>query len=179
MWTTVDRPGYFGRKRDEKVAAFDTLYGKGYWRLAWVMSDQALTFFSACRNFYEESYYKHLLYRPTDVSLICSYGECYDNAETNIQSGLDYSKQEAYSTHIQDIAVRNVLRRLDRWFEGPADKLLQIRSKDSDGFRFGPGNVPFMWTGYIAQPSLCPKWAMPGSVEDFWQSNKMLQVWKP
>lgn len=180
MWTTVDRPGYFGRKRDEKVAALDAQYGKGHWRLAWVVDENGgQTFFNACRIFYEESYYRHLVYKPKDVELICSYGECYDNAVTNIGSGLDYMKQEAYSTHIQDIAVRNVLRRLDRWFIGPADKLLQIRSKDSEGFRYGPGNIPFAWTANIVQPSLCPKWATPGSVEDFWQSNKALQVWRP
>lgn len=182
MWTTVGRPGYFGRKRDEKIAGFNKTYGEGQWRLAWELNsdwgNSSYTFFGACRNFYEESYLWALSKSPSDIDLICSYGECYDNAKSNIESGLDYSKQEAYSTHIQDIAVRNVLRRLDRWFTGPADKLLQIRSKDSEGYRFGPGNVPFAWPTGIQQPSMCPTWASPGSVEDFWQSNKMLQVWK-
>jgi NAD dependent epimerase/dehydratase family enzyme len=93
-----------------------------------------------------------------------------------VASGQDYTKQEAFSTHIQDIAVRNVLRRLGVQFTGKNGKLLQIRSSDSEGFKYGPGNIPFAWPHLIQQPSLCPKWANQGSVEDLWQSNKMLQI---
>lgn len=182
MWVTVDRPGYFGRKRDEKIASFDAQYGKGFWRLAWTINEEpysaGLDFFNSCRTFYEEAYFRHLVMRPTDIELICQYCECYDNQQSNVQSGLDYMVQEAYSTHIQDIAIRNVLRRVGVWFLGTNGKMLQIRSKDSEGFRFGPGNIPFHMPQYIIQPSLCPSWATAGSVEDFWQSNKVLQVWK-
>ena len=180
MWRSVDRPGFFGRKRDEKVAALDQQYGKGLWRLAWVVhgsSDLSYTFFNACRTLYEDSYFHHFVRNPQEVDIACQYVDCYDNAKTNVESGLDYMKQEAFSTHIQDIAVRNCLRRLDRWFTGANGQLLEIRSKDSVGFRFGPGNIPFAYPYYIHQPSLCPSWANKGSVEDFWQSNKFLQVW--
>jgi hypothetical protein len=127
-------------------------------------------------NFYERSYFEYLQYRPDDIDFICEFRECYDNAETNIDSGLDYTKQEAFSTHIQDIAVRNVLRRLDVWFTGANGRLLQIRSRDSEGYRFGPGAVPFYAPALIEQPSLAPHWASKGSVEDFWQSNKFVWV---
>lgn len=177
-WRDVERPGYFGRRRDEKITAFNTKYGVRNWRLVWRMLPGArpATFFAACRYFYEESYHAFLEARPDEVDFICSFNNCIDNAATNIAAGLDYTHQEAFSTHIQDIAVRNVLRRLDRWFEGPPGKILVIRSRDSAGFRFNPGNVPFMNPGFIQQPSLAPSWANNGSVEDFWQSNKLLQV---
>lgn len=176
-WLNDHRPGYFGRRRDSKVAALDATLGKGNWRLAWVVAP-ALTyeFADACKLLYEESYYLYLKDRPADLDFICSFGECMDNATSNVQSGLDYTKQEAFSTHIQDIAVRNVLHRLGRKFEGPPEKLLVIRSADSEGFRFGPGNVPFMWPERITQPSLCPKWANKGSTEDAWQSLKWIQI---
>lgn len=201
-WLNDHRPGYFGRSRDAKVAALNETLGKGGWRLAWVVPESddmkalaaecavrrlpalfheygnpfSFEFAEACVIFYEESYYRHLKDRPADLDFICSFGECIDNAPTNVRSGLDYTKQEAFSTHIQDIAVRNVLARLGRRFEGPAGKLLVIRSADSEGFRFGPGNIPFMFPDRITQPSLCPKWAGVGSVEDFWQSNKWVQI---
>ncbi len=179
MWITIDRPGYFGRKRDEKIAALNAAHGEGKWRLAWITSEvYAMTFFTACRYHYEGSYYNHFMMNPQEVDFVCQFCDCYDNALSNIQSGLDYMVQESYSTHIQDIAVRNVLRRMDRWFTGANGKLLQIRSKDSEGFRYGPGNVPYFQQNRIAQESLCPKWASKGSVEDFWQSNKFLQVWR-
>jgi hypothetical protein len=177
-WIDVDRPGYFGRKRDEKILALNEKYGQDNWRLAWRLSDEraeALEFKDACLLFYEESYYQYLAARPEDVDFICTFGECIDNATSNIDSGFDYTKQESYSTHIQDIAMRNVLRRLNKHFEGPKSKILVIRSKDSEGFRWGPGNVPFYQPLLIRQPSLCPRWANRGSVEDFWQSNKWIQ----
>lgn len=182
-WLNLERPGYFGRKRDEKVAKLNEKYGAG-WRLVWeVLIDgkpiRSLEFEQACMAFYEHSYLLYLSGKPEEVDFACSFGECIDNAMTNIESGLDYTKQESYSTHIQDIALRNALRLLGRKFEGPKDKILVIRSKDSSGFRFGPGNVPFYDRQLITQPSMCPRWANLGSVEDFWQSNKWIQVKDP
>lgn len=174
VWRDSHRPGYFGRRRDEKIEMLNVRFGPGNWRLVWKFNNQPYSFEAACRLFYEESYYRHL--SNMDVDFICSFGECIDNARTNVASGLDYTKQEAFSTHIQDIAVRNVLVRLDRKFEGPADRILVIRSADSEGFRFNPGNVPFFEPGMIIQPELAPSWAKAGSVEAFWQSNKFVQI---
>jgi hypothetical protein len=175
-WETLARPGYFGRRRDQIIERYNTTYGVGGWRLAWVLGEEACEFEEACKKWYEESYFLYLKDRPSDLALICSFGECIDNAITNIECGCDYTKQEAFSTHIQDIAVRNVLRRLGLTFKGPKDRILEIRSPQSNGFRFGPGNIPFLNPSAIGQPSLCPSWAGKASVEDFWQSNKYLQI---
>jgi hypothetical protein len=227
-WRSIERPGYFGRRRDQIMLGYDAKYGAGNWRLAWVMPgflktstcamptntpgvlcgapathtcssagdtcnahksscytriqrslDIALEFEQACKVFYEESYQRYLEDRPDDIDFICEFTECYDNSPTNVQSGLDYTTQEASSTHIQDIAVRNVLHRLGRSFTGKRTELLIIRSADSNGYRFGPGNVPFYAPNAITPPSRCPSWAKEGSVEAFWQSNKWLQVIEP
>lgn len=186
-WRDEGRPGYFGRRRDEIVDGYNQRYGPGNWRLVWrevtpegadkgraIGQDCELSL--ACRSFYQYSYVEYLRANPDLLDWICSYGECIDNAPTNVKSGRDYTIQESFSTHIQDIAVRNALYILGRVFEGPADKILVIRSKDSEGYRIGPGNVPYWDPSLIRQPSLCPDWANVGSVEDFWQSNKVLQV---
>lgn len=182
-WRNVERPGYFGKRRDTAHARFDAQHGAGNWRIAWVIAgyplgtpDLAFDFVHACRLLYEESYFQYLKDRPDDVDFICEFTECIDNSPTNVHSGLDYTAQEASSTHIQDIAVRNVLHKLGRSFTGERTELLVIRSADSNGYRFGPGNVPFYRKEIITQPSRCPTWANAGSVEDFWQSNKWLQV---
>lgn len=177
-WENKGRPGFFGRKRDEKVRWLNEHFGPGNWRLVWTDGQQEFEFVEACRSFYEEAYFRHLAQKPEDIDFICSFGECIDNAPTNVSCGLDYAKQEAFSTHIQDIAVRNVLHRLGRSFTGPADSILVIRTKDDNGHRFGPGNIPYHEPSVIIQPSLHPWWARLGSVEDFWQSNKILQVRK-
>jgi hypothetical protein len=181
-WKNVERPGYFGKRRDLSHARYDQRHGRHRWRLRWLVvttpSAQPLTlsFEQACKLIYEESYFRYLQDRPDDLDFICEFTDCIDNAPTNIHSGLDYTAQEASSTHIQDIAVRNVLARLGRTFTGNRTELLVIRSADSNGYRFGPGNVPLFAPDLVMQPSLAPSWANPGTVEDFWQSNKWLQV---
>lgn len=181
-WRNVERPGYFGKRRDTMYVRYDAEYGPGNWRLVWVVRgfqdapDLTFDFAQACKVLYEESYVRYLIDRPSDLDFICEFVNCIDNSPTNVHSGLDYTIQEASSTHIQDIAVRNVLDRLGRKFTGKREELLIIRSADSNGFRFGPGNVPFYAPDAVTQPSKCPSWAQPFSVEDFWQSNKWLQV---
>jgi hypothetical protein len=181
-WKRIGRPGYFGRRRDEKIKQLNEDFGKDEWKLVWVIDVDFLggevhyDFEQACKKLYEASYLKWFQENPLEIDLVCSYGECIDNAPTNVDSGLDYMKQEAFSTHIQDIAVRNVLAKMGRKFEGPKDKILVIRSQDSNGFKYGPGNIPFSEPWLIAQPSKCPKWANAGSVEDFWQSNKWIMI---
>jgi hypothetical protein len=176
MYTKLYRPGYFGRRRDAIIADLNAQYGTDGWAIVWEFGDFLCEFREACIVHYEFSYHMWLKDHPEEVDRICSYGECIDNATTNIQSGLDYTKQEAFSTHIQDIAVRNCLQLLGRKFEGPADKILVIRSADSEGYRYGPGNIPFHSPDAIQIPSKAPRWANPGSVEDFWQSNKYVAV---
>ena len=179
-WQKLYRPGYFGRRRDAIVRELTDKYGDGNWQLRWVTGafPAGLFFAEACITQYEFSYIDWFRDHPVELDCICSYGECIDNAATNVQSGLDYMKQEAFSTHIQDIAIRNVLNFYGRKFEGPKDRILVIRSADSAGYKYGPGNIPYFNPANIVQPSKCPKWANPGSVEDFWQSNKFVYVRK-
>lgn len=179
-WKSLRRPGYFGRRRDEIIAQLNHEHGVNGWRLHWTVSLHDLTlnepFNVACRVFYEQAYYTWLRDHPEHVDTICRYSECYDNALSNVNSGTDYTKQESWATHIQDIAVRASLQRLGRRFEGTNDKMLEIRSKSSDGFFLSPGRVPFHAQDWITLPSIKPRWADSGSVEDFWQSNKWIQV---
>lgn len=181
-WYVDHRPGYFGRQRDARIRAMNERYGEGKWRLVWQFQTkfgvEYLSFEEACKRAYEESYYLFLKDRPREVDFITEFVDCIDNAETNVQSGRDYTKQEAFSTHIQDIAVRNVLHRLWRPFTGKNGRLLVIRSADSEGYRFGPGNVPFFAPEMIRQPLLHPRWAGATSVESYWQSNKHVQVFR-
>jgi nicotinate-nucleotide adenylyltransferase len=77
---------------------------------------------------------------------------------------------------LQDIAVRIALKSLKRKFEG--DRLIQIRGNRSEGSFLSPGVVPFHKPEAIEQPELQGWWG-PGTVESFWQSNKVLQITQP
>lgn len=140
------------------------------------IGDYPKEFLSACYYYYERSYYKFLYTRPDLMDYICSFGECIDKDPSNVGSGTDYEKQESTSTHIQDIAVRNVMRRRYKVFTGEADNLLVIRGRNSNGAMLSPGVVPFHDPMLITKPSLRPSWAEEGSMEDFWQSCKFIYV---
>lgn len=182
QWRTVTRPGYFGRRRNQILLGYDANFGPGNWRLVWMAPDAAtgsnlmLDFVAACQQFYQESYVYYLQQHPKETDFICEFTECIDNSPSNIHSGCDYNIQESTATHIQDIAVRNALQILGRTFTAKRTELLVIRSHSSNGYRFSPGNIPFHRPEAIKQPSKRPLWAQPRSVEDFWQSNKYLQV---
>lgn len=203
-WNPVRRPGYFGKRRDEIIAALDKEFGKDYWRLRWRIalpaahriSRLSFDFEYACKNFYEMSYFAYLIFNNAELDYICSFIEVIDNSITNINSGTDYNHQEAMSTHIQDIAIRKVLKRLGLKFksrccerdlneDGNCDKhrvsdvhtrILTVRGPTSNGGHLNPGQVPFIWPHLIEMPSLRPDWAKAWSVEDFWQSNKWVEV---
>lgn len=174
-----DRPGYFGKRRDQRIEELNQQHGEGNWILRWVVASDrdavAMEYKTACKLVYEASYVSYLKAKPELHEWLESYGECYDNAPSNVLSGLDYRKQENDSTHIQDIAVRNAMRTLGLSFKGPPEKLLEIRSR-GEGLILSPGVVPCYDPLMICGPSLCPRWANEGSVEDFWQSNKFVFV---
>jgi hypothetical protein len=182
LWRNEQRPGFFGRRRDEIIAGLNARWGPGNWRLRWIVTtpddEQSFDFPEACKHLYEESYFRWLRDHPEAVEFITSYAEVYDNAVTNIQSGLDYERQEAYSTHIQDIAIRNALHRLGEKFKRLHPVPLQIRGV-GEGAKYNPGHIPFFDPSLITQPSLRPSWCEPGMVEDLWQSNKWVQVRVP
>lgn len=143
-WTIRHRPGYFGRQRNKILASYNAKYGVDGWKLAWIATGhEPLEFEDACKAFYEHSYSIWFAEHQEELDVVCSYGECIDNAPTNVHSGCGYTKQEAFSTHIQDIAVRNIVRLFGRKFEGDKDNILVIRSADSTGYKYGPGNIPF------------------------------------
>ncbi len=172
---TVERPSYFGKKRDQIQMGYDEKYGKGDWRIAWEFGEHILPFEQAIQ-IYEDSYYLSLKENPEFVhELITTAKEVFDNAESNIHSELDYSIQENNSNHYQDISVRRVLFRLGCKFRGK--ELIQIRhnSKSVIGQLLSPGTILFHQIPSITKPHKRGWWE-DDTVECFWQSNKVLQV---
>lgn len=167
-WETVARPGQFGKERDARHREYDARYGVGRWRLVWHGGEVTAL--------YEDAYFAYLSERSDLLErLLADARDVYDDAESNVDSGLDYTRQETAQTHLQDIAIRRCLVRLGRTFRG--QDLVQIRSSSSHpvGAALSPTNVPFHRPELILQPAV-PGWWTPGSVEDFYQSNKVLQT---
>lgn len=175
-WETVERPGQFGRRRDQRRAEYDVRYGQGGWRIVWRIG-RRLGSFAEAAMVYEDAYYQFLRDNPAVLAELANgASEVYDNDLSNIGSGLDYLRQESNLDHLQDIAIRRVLVRLGEEFRGREP--LQIRhsvGRHPLSMVLSPGHVPFHRPEWIIQPELVLWWAEPGSVESFYQSNKLLQ----
>jgi len=179
LWESLGSPGYFGTKRDKKYAEYDSQYGKGNWRISWEWNDKYLSFGQACQ-IYETAYFVDSQNRfELWFGLMNEASEVYDIEEKDVESGLDYLVQKGPATHIQDIAIRNVA--LKRGFKFKGKELVQIRGSRSKKTFYGeelhPGVVPFHEPELIRTPHVVGWWKKD-SVEDFYQSNKTLQIRK-
>jgi len=175
-YKTVERPSYLGKKRDAFVQEMNAKYGNDNWRFAWKVGKNYLPFEHAI-FLYEGAYFVEMY---NDISfwrdILLLYRECYDNNESNINSGLDYSIQETSSNHYQDIAVRRVMLALGLSFGKKNNQLIWVRhNSEDDGADLSPGRVKFHIPDLIEKPELTGWWN-PGSVESFWQSGKVIQV---
>jgi len=171
-WMTIGRVGYLGKIKDTFQDEMSKAYGDS-WRKAYEFSGSTISEEEAVKH-YENSYFQFLRSNPQVLEWLTSTAsEVYDNSLSNIESGLDYKAQEAYSTHLQDIAIRNSLKRLKKSFQG--DHPVEIRGKESEGYVLNPGQVPFYMPEAIIQPERTGWWEAR-STESFWQSNKVLEV---
>lgn len=97
---------------------------------------------------------------------------------SEIESGLDYTKQHKY-TRFHDICIRNVLR--SHGWELSGKELLKIRcdadASDWASENFDPGKVVFHDVFLIRNPRISGWWDVD-SVEDFYQSNKIIAAKK-
>jgi len=176
VWETIERPGYLGRHRDERYAEYSKRYGAGNWRLVWRMGSQTGGFCEATAV-YGLAYYLYLQERADLLDwLVRAARDVYDDAPSNVASGLDYQIQETGRTHVQDIALRWAVLLHGREFQG--SELIQIRATQGPhplSRLLSPGEVPFHCPDWILLPALTGWWN-PGSVEQWYQSNRLLQV---
>jgi hypothetical protein len=175
-WETIERPGYMGKKRDEIISQYVAKYGANF-RISWIWNNSIVDFSFAC-SIYEDAYYKDSFNRE-DVwnELLNEAKSVFDMDKSDIDSGLDYNIQTGKATHLQDISVRRVIERRGWHFSG--DKPVQIRSHKSYwGTFFSPGKVAFHLQDLIESPHI-KGWWDKGSIEDFYQSNKVVQIRKP
>jgi hypothetical protein len=174
-WVTIERPGYFGAEREAKYKEYNFRFGVNKWRLAWEMEGEFISW-DEMVLYYEQSYFVFLQNNPDVLQeLVTEASNVYDDAITNIKSGFDYTAQETDRTHVQDIAIRRVVVRLGKKFEGQTP--IQIRDVLGDhplSVTLSPGKVPFHMPEALILPELLGWWDK-GSVESFYQSNKTLQ----
>jgi hypothetical protein len=183
-WKLVDNtsPGYVGQLRNALWAERDAKYGKGNWQTIWLVRGNYLDYEEAC-GLYEDAYFEYFKKRPELLEfLLQAASDVYDDDPSNVASGFDYLKRGDVRTHIQDIAIRNCVKRCGREFRG--NKLIQIRDRIGEhplSLALSPGQVPFHKPELISDPDNLEEiwskaWWLPMSVEDFYQRAKRLVV---
>jgi len=182
FYEVLERPGFFGKRRAEKEAIYNESYPG--WIEGWEIplhigyaTVKVVLTFQEAVLLYDEAYYIHLRACPAILSYVKEFGECYDSDESNILCGLEHDSN-AIPRHIQDVSVRRALLRLGEWFQGPSIKLLHIRGPETNGHILMPGIVPFHNSSLISKEECMnmPNWVRPGSVEYFWQKNKVIII---
>lgn len=180
-WVTVERPGYFGKKRDEIQKSWDEKYGKDGWRLAYQWEDLVVPRENGIQ-IYEDAYYEFFKdHRGKLEWLLLTASDVYDTAPTNVQAGFNYFVQETPNNHIHDVSIRRAVMRLGRVFRG--DHLMQVRWIGSEGYEINPGVVPFHLPDRIVPEKINDYggkgiWWNQYTIEDFYQRNKVLQIKK-
>jgi hypothetical protein len=178
-WITVERPGWFGQARDERLKECDQKYGPGNWRIRHQLGPRLMGLDESLR-LYELCYELHFLNPDTRFmwkNLVSEAKDVWTEEESDMDSGLDYSIQKAKAAHYEDIAIRRILQSYKMSFEG--NRLIRIRadSKDLVGIVLSSIHIPFVFPQYI-EPIKGFEWwnRHKGSLEYFWHSNKVLQV---
>lgn len=112
-WKTIDRPGYFGKKRDELVRGWNSQFGECSWRIAWQWGNQFIEKPEALQ-IYEDGYYEFLKSNPDVLDwLVKTASDVYDTAPTNVKAGFSYKHQETQNNHLHDVAIRRAVLRSD------------------------------------------------------------------
>jgi hypothetical protein len=163
---------YFGKQKDQKCIDLSNRFGD-HWKIGWYVDGEIETKETAL-ILYEDAYFNFLNNDSKVLDwLVNTASEVYDISTEDVKSALDYSIQTSEANHLQDIAIRRCLYRLNKEFQG--DHLVQVRGRKTEGYVLNPGKVPFHIKHYILH-SKDTKWWNPDSVEAFYQHNKVLAV---
>jgi hypothetical protein len=178
QWITIERPGYLGKTRDSRQETWNSVYGELEWRFAWQKGNDVIIMPEALK-LYEDGYFEYFKKNPARLNwLVKKASNIYDTDPSNVEAGLEYKIGDTPSNHIHDIAIRNAVKRHDKEFLG--DKLLRVRWKSSEGYALNPGVVPFHLPELISKEPVRnyggAQWWRDGTIEDFYQKNKLLQI---
>ena len=159
------------------MSAWDDEFGPGKWRLVWRVGSASHSWQGAL-CLYEDAYHTRISDDPSLLQrLVATARDVYDRDPSDVRSGLDYAVQHDVAHHLQDIAVRRTLVRLGTWFTG--EELVRLRrgrggSSGALGDELDSSVLLFHRPDLISRPELGGWWEA-GSVEAFYQSNRLLQ----
>ncbi len=172
-WVPVSRPGYLGLRRNQVNMELNALYGINKWDYGWRYFGEYYHFYDAFYLLFYGSYTRFFTRNSHELADLEAYDEVVCHGPTDIYSGFDPLRQQGRETHLADIAIRHVMKSRGLHFhDTEAKNVLYV----TPGHKFHPGQIPFFVPDQILKGALAPDTSKPGSVDDFWQSNKFVMV---
>lgn len=186
LWRVVDRPSYLGKHREVKELECNLKYGEENWRYAWELSNGAVLDFPAVFwNFYVSGYAAYFQTYPSEAHYLTGYfSYAYDKELVDRTTAFDpfaLYNQPGHPNQFHHVALNIALEYfLGLPFKGAAP--IQVREGKPgtptedwpEGHIWGPGRIP------ATRPDLIPHdiegWWRRGSIEDLYQSAKVIQV---
>lgn len=186
-WKTIDRPGYLGKRKDEMFRVWTRKYGNGNWRIVNETNmGEIYSYKDIIFRVYVPGYSAYFLSHPDELKFVAenfSFG--YDKDTIDKREAFDiyalYNKPKVANQfhHVAfNIAIEQQLRMPFRGLEP-----VQVRegkpgtpdSQQPNGYRWSPGRIPCTIPHIISKPHIFGWWGY-NSIEDFYQSTKVLQI---
>jgi hypothetical protein len=186
-WRIVERPGYLGGKKDQKEAEWNEKYGKGNWRLDWVTAQGDRLTYDRIIEIYTEGYAEYFRQHMDEAKWITdnfAYG--YDLDLVSKEMSFDpYAlwQKPGYRNQFHQVAFNHALEfTLGLPFKGRVP--IQVRDVKGNvpedqkplGWKWNPGAIPCPYPEMIPNTHFEGQWWPKGSIEDLYQSAKVLEV---
>lgn len=188
-WEVLEHPGYLGSRRGKKIAEWNEQYGEGNWRLSHFQTrDRKILGYDDVFQVYVDGYEKYFQEHRNEADFIVkNYSYGYDQDLIRKEQAFDpyalYDKPGIANQFHHVAFNRAILLVTGQDFQGSTP--VQVREgkpgtpddKQPNGYKWSPGRIP------CVNPELIPKvqlsgnqWWQNGSVEDFYQKAKVLEV---
>ncbi len=89
-WVTIERPGFFGKKRQELEKHWNETYGEGNWRLIWETPQGRVLTFEGILLEYVKGYAEYFKQHPDEAEFATTnYSFAYDKDEISKEQAFD------------------------------------------------------------------------------------------
>lgn len=165
-------PGYLGDKKELMYKAWDKKYKK--WKLRWIFENQIVSFDEIFWKVYVAGYTNYFFSNHDEAkNLATKYSYTYDKDLITKEKAFDYKyllNKKKSNNQFHHCALNFAIKyNLNLEFNGT--KPLQVRGKDSGGYKWNPGFIKS--TVKFTQKQI-KGWWEPNSIEAYYQSHKVL-----
>ncbi len=189
-WVTVERPGYFGKRKEELFMRWNKEYGEGNWRIVHQTKDgEIMEYENVFWKVYVSGYVRHFLLNPDQAEfLVNKHSYTYDKYLITRREAFDpyaFYNKPGIPNQFHHTSLNIALE----WFLGmkfKGSKPIQVRQGKPGtdkqnwpaGWRWSPGYIRCTRPDQIPIHQKSGWWEDEDSIEAFYQYTKVVQARK-